>query len=289
MRNNSKDRTIERNLAQKWRFLIGEFELVKAGRHPQFRFRRTSTGSTGPTGRPFTSTTTAFSRRGPMGLSCPGSGDPSGRRAGRCPALRKRYWSNGARVSIGTRFVPYCGSPPGAYPSALHHLCHQPSAQPEPVEQENGTVQATDYQDRAGELGHLDSHHLSRDLIVGTKQRYYLVAVLDACTRLAWAEVTGDIKSLSAMFAALKSINFLHAEYGLRFEALLTDNGPEMASPRNLDHHPMERMLQELGIKHPLHPPLSASDQREGGAVLAYPERGPAGRDHLRDGGRVAG
>ena len=26
MRNNSKDRTIERNLAQKWRFLIGEFE-----------------------------------------------------------------------------------------------------------------------------------------------------------------------------------------------------------------------------------------------------------------------
>ena len=39
MRNNSKDRTIERNLSQKWRFLIGEYELVKAGKHPQFRFR----------------------------------------------------------------------------------------------------------------------------------------------------------------------------------------------------------------------------------------------------------
>ena len=103
---------------------------------------------------------------------------------------------------------------------------------------------------RAGELGHLDSHHLSRDLIVGTRQRHYLVAVIDACTRLAWAEVTGDIKSLSAMFAALKSINLLHAEYGIRFEELLTDNGPEMASPRNTDGHPMERMLQELGIKH---------------------------------------
>ena len=35
---------------------------------------------------------------------------------------------------------------------------------------------------RAGELGHLDSHHLSRDLIVGTRQRHYLVAVIDACT-----------------------------------------------------------------------------------------------------------
>ena len=36
----------------------------------------------------------------------------------------------------------------------------------------------------------------------------------------------------------------------MRFEAVLTDNGPEMASPRNLTHHPMERMLVELGIKH---------------------------------------
>ena len=57
--------------------------------------------------------------------------------------------------------------------------------------------------------------------------------------------MTEDIKSLSAMFAALKSINFfLHAEYGIRFEAPLTDNGPEMASPKNTHHHPMERMLQ---------------------------------------------
>ena len=49
------------------------------------------------------------------------------------------------------------------------------------------------------------------------------------------------------MFAALKCINMLNAECGVRFEAVLTDNGPEMASPRNLTHHPMERMLVELG------------------------------------------
>ena len=36
MGNNSKDRTIERNLTQKWRFLIREFELVKAKKHPRF-------------------------------------------------------------------------------------------------------------------------------------------------------------------------------------------------------------------------------------------------------------
>ena len=75
-------------------------------------------------------------------------------------------------------------------------------------------------------------------------------ALIDACTRLAWAEVVGDIKSLSVMFVTLKSINFLNAEYGIQFEAILTDNGPEMASPRNIEGHPMERMLNELGIKH---------------------------------------
>src|SRR6201993_3003637 len=36
MRDNSFDRTIERNYLQKWRFLIKEYEEVKAGRSVQF-------------------------------------------------------------------------------------------------------------------------------------------------------------------------------------------------------------------------------------------------------------
>ena len=80
--------------------------------------------------------------------------------------------------------------------------------------------------------------------------RYYLVSVVDACTRLAWAEVVDDLKALSVMFAALKCLNVLAAEHGVRFEALLTDNGPEVASRRNAAGHPMERLLAELGIKH---------------------------------------
>ncbi|MDY6836061.1 MAG: hypothetical protein SVY53_14815, partial [Chloroflexota bacterium] len=38
MRNNSQDDTIKRNYLQKYRFLIREYELVKAGKHPRFRF-----------------------------------------------------------------------------------------------------------------------------------------------------------------------------------------------------------------------------------------------------------
>lgn len=37
MRDNSYDRTIERNYLQKWRFLISEYEEVKAGRSLRFR------------------------------------------------------------------------------------------------------------------------------------------------------------------------------------------------------------------------------------------------------------
>ena len=103
---------------------------------------------------------------------------------------------------------------------------------------------------RAGELGHLDCHYLGKDQIVGSKSRRRLVAMLDARARLAWAEVVDDLKSLSVMFAALRSLNLLNAEYGIRFEAVLTDNGAEAASRGNLAGHPMERLLGELGIKH---------------------------------------
>ena len=114
---------------------------------------------------------------------------------------------------------------------------------------------------RAGELGHLDSHHLSRDLIVGTRQRHYLVAVLDACTRLAWAEVTGDIKSLSAMFAALKSINLLHAEYGIRFEALLTgQRAGDGVAPQYRRPPPWSGCCRNWAFKHRYTRGLPAAD-----------------------------
>ena len=38
MRDNRSDRTIERNYTQKRRFLISECQLVKANKHPKFRF-----------------------------------------------------------------------------------------------------------------------------------------------------------------------------------------------------------------------------------------------------------
>ena len=102
---------------------------------------------------------------------------------------------------------------------------------------------------KAGELGHVDCHPLSRDLFPG-QPRHYLVCLLDEHTRLAWTEVVPDIKSLTVMFTALGMINLLNSRYQIRFEEMLSDNGAEFASKKNLDGHPFERMLQELGIRH---------------------------------------
>jgi len=99
-------------------------------------------------------------------------------------------------------------------------------------------------------MGHVDCHYLSKDLLIQDKKRYYLVGIIDDCTRLAWAEVVNNIKSLTVMFASLKGMNMLHSQYQIQFQEMLSDNGSEFKSKNNLEGHPYEKMLVEMGIKH---------------------------------------
>src|SRR5688500_17877531 len=77
------------------------------------------------------------------------------------------------------------------------------------------------------QLGHIDCHHLGKAIIRGESCKLYLVCVLDDYSRIAWAEVTQDVTALTVMFAALKCMNMLHGEYKIKFEEVITDNGPE--------------------------------------------------------------
>ena len=107
--------------------------------------------------------------------------------------------------------------------------------------------------EKAGELGHIDCHYLPKGLIEGSSKGYYLVALIDSCTRIAWAEVVEDIKSLTVMFSVLRMLNLLNLRYAIKFTSVLTDNGAEFGSgvhASNKRTHPFERMLLELGIKH---------------------------------------
>ncbi|MBL4616276.1 MAG: transposase family protein, partial [Robiginitomaculum sp.] len=105
---------------------------------------------------------------------------------------------------------------------------------------------------RAGEMGHIDAHYLSKSIVKDQSRKRYLVCIVDDCTRLAWAEIVYDIKSITVMFAALKCLNILADRYDIRFEEMLSDNGPEFGprTSKQKEHHPFERLLIELEIKH---------------------------------------
>ena len=70
MRDNSFDRTIERNYIQKWRFLIAEYEEVKAGRSAASGGSGIFTVITAPARRPSGSTTTAICGAGRRPICC---------------------------------------------------------------------------------------------------------------------------------------------------------------------------------------------------------------------------
>ncbi len=251
MRDNSKDRTIERNLLQKWRFLVKEYDLVREKKHPQFRFREDFYRFHGTNRQTFLKYYHRYKDLGTDESLLPQKRGPKWKSRRTLPFIEQKVLEQRRkginRYEIYAILKPelkeHTPSPSTIYAISKRHGLNR-------LNQKMKQTKRQIIKTRAGELGHLDSHHLSRDLIVGTRQRLYLVGVVDACTRLAWAEVTHDITSLSTMFATLKSINFLNAEYGLRFESLISDNGPEMASRKKTDTHPMERMLKELGIKH---------------------------------------
>jgi len=74
---------------------------------------------------------------------------------------------------------------------------------------------------------------------------------LDDHSRLAWAQVMQDITALTTMFTALHCMQALKREFGIQFEEIIADNGPEFgpAISQNKQNHPFERMLMETGIK----------------------------------------
>lgn len=251
MRDNSNDRTLERSYIQKWQFLIKEYERVKAKNHPHFRFVQDFYNFHGINRQTFSKHYNRYKQRSDPTALLPRKRGPKWKSRRTLAHIERKVVEQRIkginRYEIYAILKPELGdatpSPSTIYAISRRHGLNRLSPKMKETKRKIIT-------ERAGQLGHLDCHYLSRDLIVDVKRRYYLVALIDDCTRLAWADVVEDNKSLSVMFAALKSINVLNAEYGVRFEAIMTDNGKEVASRANVAGHPFERMLYELGIKH---------------------------------------
>ena len=251
MRDNSFDRTIERNYIQKWRFLIKEYEEVKAGLSASFAtvgaFYRHH-GTCSQTFRKYYNRHLAGGRdedllpqkRGPKWA------------ARRMPAAMEAEIAEARALGL-SRYEIYAvlaerrPDPPSH--SAIYRALRRQglNRRDKPMQEEKRRI----IREKAGELGHVDLHRVAREAFLDPpKGDVHLVGVICTCARLAWAEVVIGKKALPVMFQTLKALNTLHQRYGLRFGELMTDNGAEFAARTRPDEHPFEAMLLNLGVKH---------------------------------------
>lgn len=251
MRDNSFDRTIARNYVQRWRFLIKEYEEVKAGLSERFSRVGEFYRHHGTCSQTFRKYYNRYLQEGGEAALLPRRRGPKwkGRRlAPEVAALaleQRRLGMN--RYEICAVLREQRRAAPS--PSTIYRLCRDHGLnrrKPKMIEEKRRIIK-----DKLGELGHVDLHQLPRDIFLEPPaQTAYIVSLVDSCSRLAWAELVIGKKALPVMFRTLKMINTLNRRYGIEFKALLTDNGAEFAARKRPDEHPFETMLIELGITH---------------------------------------
>jgi len=254
MRNNNTDQTLKNNYIQTYQFLIEEYEQVKAKKHVLYKYVKDFYAAHGTCPQQFLKYYNRYKQsNGDVSLLLPGKRGPKYRTRRPGPEieelvlLEREKGCNKFEIHslLRTSLKDKTPSPSGIYAILKRFGKNKLSR---PMQEEKRRI----IKEKAGELAHIDCHHLSKDMIAGDKNRYYLVCVIDSCTRVAWAEVVEDIKSLSVMFTTLRCFNHLTDKFSIKFEEALTDNGPEFGPRESAQkrHHPFERMLMELGIKH---------------------------------------
>ncbi len=251
MHRNTEDRTLERNYVQKWKFLIREYELTKEKKHPRYRFVSDFYKANKTNRQTFLKYYNRYQHNHDDRSLLPRKRGPKWKSRRPLPFIEQQVLKERRkginRYEIWHILKPKLKSHTPS-PSGIYNICrrHQLNRLSKPMKQSRQQI----IKQHPGDLAHVDCHYLSKDMIVNDPTRYYLVGLIDDCSRVVWVEVVKDIKALTVMFSTLKIINLMSVEYGIQFKELLSDNGSEFASRKNVDNHPFERMLKELGIKH---------------------------------------
>ncbi len=253
MRINSRDSTLKKNYIQKYQYLIAEYEQVKAKQHPQYRRVKDFYAAHGTCPQTFLKYYARYRQSGNVVSLLPAKRGPKWRTRRTCPqieaqVLKARAQGNNRyeiHLILQAKLGQNTPSPSCIYQIFKRHGVNR--LRPAMQEEKRRIIR-----EKAGELAHIDCHHLSKDMIANESKRRYLVCVVDAYSRIAWAQVVEDIQSLTVMFATLRCFNYLSSQYGIQFAEVLTDNGPEFGvkESKQKPKHAFERMLLEMGIKH---------------------------------------
>ena len=254
MRINTQDLTLVRNYLQKYQFLFAEYELIKAKQHPKYRFLEEFYRAHDTDRRHLLKYYRRFKDAGgDLAAVLPGKRGPKWKTRGtpgfieqKVLALREKGIN---RYEIFDILRPTLKKHTPK-PSTIYAICkrHGANRLTPPMKSSKQRI----IKEKAGQLGHIDTHYLAKGIIAGDSRRYYLLGLIDAATRLTWVEILPDIKALTVMFATLKSLNMFSGEYQIKFEELLSDNGPEFGPKPSTtkQDHPFERLLMEMGITH---------------------------------------
>ena len=253
MRINTQDLTLQRNYLEKYRYLISEYQLVKRREHPRFRFVKDFYLFHHTCPQSFLKYYNRYVQSGELVSLLPEKRGPryQTRRIDLdiekdIGEFRDRGNNRYEIVSIlKPLYQDKTPSPSGVY-NVLQRLGKNKLNTP--MKEEKQKI----IKERLGEMGHIDCHHLSQSIIRNENHKLYLVCVIDDKSRIAWAELTTDVKSLTIMFATMRCFNMIRSIFNIQFEEVLTDNGSEFGPKQSQtkEEHPFERMLLELGVKH---------------------------------------
>lgn len=254
MRINTKDQTLKKNYIQKYQFLIEDYELVKSRRHPTFRFVKEFYANHGTCPQTFLKYYARYkASEGDSHSLLPKKRGPRFKTRRTPEAIEKLVLAEREKgcnkYEINSLLQPLLEDRTPK-PSTVYNILRRHGKNKITVKMQEEKRRII--KEKAGELGHIDCHHLSKDTIANDQNRYYLLCVIDSCTRIAWAEIMTDIKSLSTMFSTLHCLNQIANRFDIRFAEVLTDNGPEFGPRGSMSkqNHPFERLLIEMGIKH---------------------------------------
>lgn len=253
MRNNTNDKTLKNNYIQTYQFLVSEYELVKTKAHPHFTKVKDFYKAHKTCAQTFLKYYARYKQSKNLEDLAPGKRGPK-YKTRRTPKViedlvlsEREKGCNKFEIHsiLRSTLVEKTPSPSGIYKILKRYGKNKLN---KPMKEEKRKI----IKEKAGELAHIDCHHLSKDTIANDSNRYYLVCVIDSSTRIAWAEVVDDIKSISVMFTTLRCFNHLTERFEIKFAEALTDNGPEFGTKESSQkkYHPFERMLMELGVKH---------------------------------------
>jgi len=252
MRNNNDDLTIKRKYLHTYRGMINDYELIKAGQHKKYRFVQELYDAFRTDRRSFLKYYHRFKQSGNEQDLLPAKRGP--KYSTRRPSVSDEQLVLELRSRGCNKFEiadelkrksdNFKPSPSGVYNILKRYgKNHLKAADKE--------VKRKIIKERMGQLGHIDCHHLSKTIIRGQHRKLYLLCVIDDYSRVAYAEVMEDITALTTMFAALRCMRMIREKFGIQFEEIIADNGPEFgpAISQNKRNHPFERMLMETGIK----------------------------------------